>query len=490
MKLETVYKLSALPVIRCFVAECAVFYGAESKEITALELAVEEAAVHIIENYPDRNSDLFEITLEPLPEKQSLSLILSNKGLPVDKDNLPSYSVENPEKSLDGLNFFLIRKLTDSFVMENRGHDGWNFILTKKIEKLMHSENDLLENTVAEKKHVRGKFTVEQASSDDAYQITKLAYFTYKYTYPNAVFYYPEMLKEALQNGSVISFIAKNEEDIIVAHSAYMRSPYCRDIAEAGALMTHPDFRRTMASLRLLKAQYDYPKTHNVDIQIIETNLVTSHTGSQRITKSMHFAPLAFKLSVHNQAEFIDVEQAEMANSRETLLYSIWTPCSVTTKSTMYVPEKHYDLISELIKKTTIPVDLKCLYKNPPKDQVPSMDITRKEEFGLALIHLNSISGEWRKNLKNFRKTLSIEGISTIQLQVPADKPIPPDIDERLAEAGFFFSGIIPERLDKWMLLYTFFNNQKFDFDNIKLCDDTACLLRDYVGKCYKEIDL
>jgi NADH:ubiquinone oxidoreductase subunit E len=40
------------------------------------------------------------------------------------------------------------------------------------------------------------------------------------------------------------------------------------------------------------------------------------------------------------------------------------------------------------------------------------------------------------------------------------------------------------------MLLYTFFNNQEFDFENIKLCDDTACYLRDYIEKCYKEINL
>jgi len=37
------------------------------------------------------------------------------------------------------------------------------------------------------------------------------------------------------------------------------------------------------------------------------------------------------------------------------------------------------------------------------------------------------------------------------------------------------------EKIDKWMLLYTFFNNKEFDFENIKLCDDTACYLRDYI---------
>jgi hypothetical protein len=204
----------------------------------------------------------------------------------------------------------------------------------------------------------------------------------------------------------------------------------------------------------------------------------------------MHFAPLALKLSVHEQAEFIDIDKTETANSRESLLYSIWTPVPVDTESTIFVPEKHYNLVSELVEKTTIPVTVDSLYKNPPKDQAPSMDITRKDEFGLAKIHLNTISGEWRENLKNFRKTLSIDGISTIYLQVPADKPIPPDMDERLAEAGFFFSGIIPERLNKWMLLYTFFNNQKFDFGNIKLFDESACALKDYIEKCYKEIDL
>jgi len=489
MKLETVYDLLVLPIIRNFVVECAVFYGAERKEVGALELAVEEAAAHIIENYPGGKMEKFDIILEPSHEKKSLCVILSNKGLPVDQDNLPSYSLEKPEETLEGLNFFLIRKLTDKFFLENKGREGWFLIIEKRIKNF--ERNDFHQGNEDEKKQKpRGKFKIQLALPEDAYQITKLAYFTYKYTYPKTIFYYPEILKESIQNGSVIAFVAKNENDEIVANTAFLRSAYSREIAEAGALMSHPDYRRTMAGLRLLKSQYDYPLKNNIDITIIESNLVTSHTGSQRITKSMHFSPFAFKLSVYEHANFIDINKVKNANSRETLLYSIWTPHPLERETTMYVPEKHYEMIDHLIQRSGVPVRLECLCKDPGETVAPAMDITKKEEFGLAHIHLNAISGEWRRNLKNFRKRLSIEGIATIQLQIPADEPIPPGMDEELASAGFFFSGIIPETPDKWMLLYTFLNNQEFDFDNIALCDEVACELRDYIKECSAEIDL
>jgi anti-sigma regulatory factor (Ser/Thr protein kinase) len=485
MKIETIYKLAVLPQIRYFITESAGLYGATEREKMAIEFAVEEAAAHIIGNYPEADGT-FEISCHLVNGGRTLRVVLSNKGIPVDIDNLPEYSTDNPENTIDGLNFFLIKKFTDKFYMENRGRAGWLTVL----EKNLHSAAPMSEPDKTTAQPVRtGRFNIEFAGPDDAYEITKLAYFTYRYSYSKSVFYYPEMLREALSNSSVISFIARNEEGEIVAHAAYMRSPYCVEIVEAGGLMTRPEYRRSMAGMRLLKTQHRYPLKENTSILMVESNLVTSHTGSQRITKSMKFVPLALKLSVHEHADFRDIEAAKNLNPRETLLYSVWAPQGRSTPFTIFTPATHCDIIKELLANIGFPVTVSSETRTIEPGE-SRFDIDKKEEYALAIIYIKHLSGGWCKKLKSMRRTLSIDGFSTIQLQIPADAPLPADINEQLAEAGFFFSGIMPKTTERWQLLYTFLNNQKFDFSSITLIDPVAVRLRDYVELCSTEIDL
>ena len=140
MKLETTYNLQVIPIIRNFIVETAKFYGAASRESADLENAIEEAAEHIITNYPQDSDGFFAISCETEPEKRLLRIILGNKGLPIDAKNIPEYVIENPEDSIDGLKFFLIKKFTDNFYFVNCGADGWQTVLEKQL--LNFNDND------------------------------------------------------------------------------------------------------------------------------------------------------------------------------------------------------------------------------------------------------------------------------------------------------------------------------------------------------------
>jgi len=113
MELKTVYDLKALQVIKNFIISTAKFAGAGSSEISDIELAAEEAVVHIISSYPFGHEDIFTIYTETADGV--FRIVLNNMGVPVDETDIPEYHIENPENSLDGLQFFLIEKLTDKF---------------------------------------------------------------------------------------------------------------------------------------------------------------------------------------------------------------------------------------------------------------------------------------------------------------------------------------------------------------------------------------
>jgi hypothetical protein len=318
---------------------------------------------------------------------------------------------------------------------------------------------------------------------DDAYEITKLAYFTYHYSYAKTVFYYPEMLKETIEQSSVISFVVKTVDNEIVAHSAYLRSPYCREIAEAGAMMTMPAYRKTTAIMRLVKQQYKYMNNNDIGVRIIESNLVTAHTGSQRITKCFKFAPLAYKFSVHDRSDFIGMD--EISTQRETLLYSVWVIAELEPVM-LFVPQKHRDIIGRLVDNAGVMGEMKTTVADVVGGDM-SFRIEKKADEGLATVMIDTFGTGWQKELKRLVRDLGVDGFRTVHLKVPLWEPLPDDIDNALSGAGFFFSGIMPRTAEKWMMLYTYLNNQKLNFSEVRVCDDTAEMLRDYIEDIYND---
>ena len=481
MELKTFCDVRAISVIKDFVISAAGYFGASSKECKDLELASEEAAEHIISNHPVGSSEFFEVSCEGI--NGILKVIFSNKGVPVNENNIPVYMADNPADSLDGLQFFIIRKLTDNFYFHNCGSDGWQTIIEKKIANFTGVEVHQDESDIDLSVHSKEKLTVDLAAPEDAYEITKLAYFTYRYTYAKTIFYYPEMLKEAIENRSVISFVVKNSSGEIVGHSAYMRSPYCREIAEAGGMMSMPEYRKTLGMMRLVKKQHNYPYEEHFDVTIVESNLITAHTGSQRITRTFKFAPMALKISVHDRAEFLDID--EVVGPRETLLYSIWVPHEMKA-TTIFIPEVHFDIVDMLIKNADIPLEIKRSTL-PAVAEKGTFNIETKPEYGLATVMVEEIGVKWRKNLKSLSRDLSSEGFQTIHLKIPIWDPLPADVDSELKAAGFFFSGIIPRTPSKWLMIYTYLSGQKMDFSGINVCDETAVKLKDYIEQCYDD---
>ncbi|NOY23814.1 MAG: ATP-binding protein [Acidobacteria bacterium] len=484
MVLKTVYRIHAIPIIQSFVVETAKFFGANTAECKALKLASEEAAEHIILNYPQGQEGQFEIFC--MEEKGVFKVVFSNMGLPVDKENIPYYKVENPEESIEGLKFFLIRKLTDNFYFLNKGTDGWQTVLEKKIAALANADtNDetvKMKATVVAKK-AGEKLSIGFATPEDAYNITRLAYLTYRYSYVKTIFYYPEMLKEAIENKTVISFTAKNSENEIVIHSAYLRSHLCREIVEAGALMSNPDYRQNSDLIRLLKKQSKFAAEEATDIDIVEANLVTAHTGSQRITSMFSFSPFALKLSVHNRSRFVAMK---IDSQRETLLYSVWAPHGLD-EFNLTIPDVHREIVSDIFTEAGLSATIKNDVSQPALS-AGKYSIEKNTSDEVATIRIEEPGIQWMQELKHLIRELSTENIITFYLKIPAWNPLLPELDEKLASLGFFFSGILARTPEKWMLLYTRIDRQKLDYSKIRLFDDRANKLKNYIQSCYEKL--
>jgi len=477
-QLSTYHDIQAIGIIRSFVAETARFFGADMQELQQLELASEEAAVFIINALiPDRDEH-FTITCQPLAN--GLSFHFEIKGIPVDEENLPVYDSKNPTDSMDGLPFFLIESLTNVVQFQNRGSEGWVLIFEKRLKAFKPLQLQQETDPEVLKRCAKEKLPVTIAQPEDAYALSKLTYFTYRYSYVKEIFYYKKELKEALSTGKIIAFIGKNSEEEVVINSAFFRSSYCDAIAEAGMLMSRPEYRMNRALLRLTRMQLQYIKEGDSGIRVLYAKLVTAHTRSQRLLMAYDFIPTALRLSVHDQAEFVGLETEEAG--RESLLYALTAPKGFEP-TILYVPQKHYEITSSLLDSVEV-LNISTQTGEIKSAQTKGI-IEKKKEDRSGSITITELGKEWHKWLWNHLNECDNDGLITIHLHIPIDQPLPDDMDEKLLEMGLFYSGVMMKTLQRWEIVYTLLQGQHFDFDSVVLCEEKAMTLHDYMRQEY-----
>jgi len=477
-ELSTYHDIRAISIIRTFVAETGRFFGANETEVQQLELASEEASAFIINALLPDADENFRIVCQPIA--QGLSFHFENRGLPVDEENMPVYDSKNPTDSLAGLPFFLIESVTDAVRFQNRGNDGWVLVFEKRLNAFKSLEPEKETDPEVLKRCAKEKLVLSVAMPGDAYDLVKLTYFTYRYSYVKEVFYYRKALEEAIRSEKIIAFIGKNEQGEVVINSAFFRSPYCDAIAEAGMLMSRPVYRMNHALLRLTRMQQQYIKEGNSGLRVMYSKLVTAHTRSQRLLVAYHFHPTALKLSVHDQAEFVGLDTHEVG--RESLLYALTAPNGFEP-ATLYISKNHKGITERLLT----PMEVISLSTKTAEvtEENTFISVEKVDEDRYATVTVETMGKDWLKEIRKQLHILDSDGIITVHLHLPADQPLPEAFDSDLFNLELFYSGITLKTMQRWELVYTLLQGQHFDFSAVALHEEDAQALRDYMHEQY-----
>ncbi len=479
--IQTRYRPEFVPAIVSFVADTAKSLGANPKEASDLALASEEAALHIIERFPGNGLEsVFEIQAECTGG--ILRLVFGNQGLPVDTDRLPQYATDRPEEHLDGLGLFLLEKLVDRVEFVNLGRQGWRTVLEKQLTTprfLPASATDAVPRTPPG----REKLTVQHATDAHVAGIVELAYHTYGYSYAKEDFYYADRLRTAIAEGRVSSFVAVSPSGKVVGQMALLFPHAGASVCEVGALMVHPDYRRSPGLLQLIKAVMQESRQMTAPPVLAEGNLVTTHVLSQRVCASAGFKPMALKLSVHERARFVELAE-EADDQRESLLHAIVTTRPAPPVS-LYIPARHDDVTRRLFEAAGI-----TLVAPDPTAPVPpqaSVGVSRNAETSHGVVTVDTPGIVYATILRNELFELEADGIKTVEVRFPGWLPRPASFDDDTKNLRLFFCGWILETPERWWLQYTRINAQRFDFERIQLYDPAAIALRTYVEAQFKE---
>lgn len=484
LSIQLHYRFEFLPIICAFVGETARAFGASDKEQMALRLAAEETCTHIIESFPGDDQDaVFEISCQTHPE--GLEYRYSNQGRPINVESLPGYDADAPAESAesaDGLRLFLARNMVDELEFINLGSQGWQTRLFKRLAAPSTMRSATEANPVAVTKEPT---TARLATEADAHDIVQLAYLNYRYSFAKESFYFADQLRAEIADRRVVSSIACTASGSVVGHVARILDPGCDQIAEIGALMIRPEYRRTPGLLPMLyQAIIVYSDDYTARIQLIISKLVTAHGLSQKLALNMGFKPMALFLSTHPRARF---EAIQTTGGRESTIYAVF-PVKRLAALTLQVPHEHRAMVARLVEAAGLPFALDDTAADLDASAATDWQRQHDTKSHYATLTAQRYGHDFFSTLRTQAYDLLRERVETTVLRLPAWLPVPPGLNQALADQAFFFSGVVPLAPQRWCLLYTRLTNHHFSFDDVHTGDPLTSELKAYVRHCFEQV--
>jgi hypothetical protein len=93
----------------------------------------------------------------------------------------------------------------------------------------------------------------------------------------------------------------------------------------------------------------------------------------------------------------------------------------------------------------------------------------------------------WDDDLRKALLGVSMQKIDTVIVRIKADQPLPPNLEQRLADLNLLFSGLVLESLESPWLHYMLIN-QPIDFSLIQIHDAMSQKLLGHIRNRYDHV--
>ncbi|MBP7651826.1 GNAT family N-acetyltransferase [Candidatus Dependentiae bacterium] len=463
--------------------------GFLQKDINKIKIGAEEAVTNVIKHgYAESEDETFDMVF--INDEVGIKIIIKEKGEPFDPELVEEYDSEkiDVDKPAKGLGLFLMKKVFDSVSFHNLGGEGKETHLVKNFpyksidafkgfkKEIVETENKSADTEKKEK--IKCTFNIRLMKEEEAIDVSKCAYSAYGYTYPNPDIYYPEKVREYNKSNKMISIVAVSDVNEIIGHTALKPDSF-DNVAEVGVSFVKPKYRGIGCFNQLEQERIDEAVKRGFDG--LYSQAVTTHPYSQKAAHKYGFKDCGLMLLRIPKIEFKKIQQDKVL--RETLMLS-FLYLKPPKKNVFYLPEKHFEIIDKIYKNMNIrPEYKKSKLKKNSLASKPSEIEVFTDMFGGVNIYINSYGEDIFDKIRQLKKNLCIDKYDVIFLILNLTDPFTAIAADEFEKMDFFFCGIMPGTENKTKLIFQFLNNQRIDYDTIKIDSEMGEEIKDYIKK-------
>lgn len=479
--------LAYLSAIQAFVSEVLGKCGYDKRDTTMVLIALEEAIVNVVKHaFEPGEKATYQVILEPVTA--GIRIIIKDKGLPYSPQLVPQYEPPSDvdAASQSGLGSHLIKNSVDEIFFHNLGREGKELHLVKHLPyksiQEIRAESELAPfpepvKTVgpSEKKD----FSIRLIQPSEVYDVSKLFYRAYGYSYGIDTIYYPEKLAQSHADGTIISVVTVTPDDRIVGHAALVRDTASSRTAEAAMAVVEPGFRGQGCQSIMITQLLDEARA--AGLAGIYSKAVTNHIYAQKAGQKAGFKRCAVVAGLIPADRSFKGIQAALSQ-RESVAYGyrvVDDPGNVE----IFPPAWHRDIIERIYSSAGVK---RIFFESPPGAMrqpagEAEVTVTVVPTYQRAVIEVKQYGEQIVAQVSAILKDLCYQRMEQITLYLNLEDPVTGIMCRRFEEMGFFFAGILPFSHVGDALLLQYLNNVPIDYGKIKIVDEVGQEILAYV---------
>ena len=473
--------LDYLPICQSFITSILEKTSFEKKFAKKIILVVEEAFCHLIDTAYEQG-ETGEIKIKATIF-DTLEISFFDKGLPFEPSIVNEYNPkENPFLKFDTKSFgiFLIKEIADKVQWINLGRNGKElkiiFNLPEKDITETLNKSDLTPYTEDVTKQENVSYDIHKIRENEYVKVARCIYKTYGYSYPNEDLYFPERIKRHNENGTLISVIA-TENDEVVGHYALERYDLGK-IAESGQAVVIPKHR----GHNLLDKMRSYLEDEAVKLKLhgIYSQPVTNHTLSQQVNRNYNSKPFGLTLGlVPKSLSFKKSKTAVRFEERISCMY-YYKALMSPGKKIFYIPEKYEKIISAIYSNANFPTP-QIINKSEIQSESGIVEYNFYPVWNFGVIKVKKTGKDNFNVIKQAFFSLLKSGAEMIYLELPVEQTGCDNVINDSNNFGFIFSGVAPSALDGKDVFRMQFINADLDISKLKILGEDADIIYDFI---------
>jgi len=471
------------PAVLDFAQSLAAGLGFVEREQNQIRLALEELLC-FLNNNAFIGPESVPLTISFCTQADGLTMRIIEQGMPLDTNNLPSFSPDRVEEDFlsDGLSLFLAKGVMDTVSFINRGRAGLEVVLLKRRSSSHIKAIHLPADTPADRPEAPGPaldtYRIRPARETDALDISRCAYAVYGYSYEDFI-YYPERVAEMNRSGLLRSLVAVNEEHTMMGHCALKIHPDNPGHAELGVVIVRPEYRRHGLGAALWQAAVEHARSLGLDS--VHVRSVTGHQASQTIARQTGFRDCALFLALFPRA--VDLKQLGGRQPGKMSGMLQWLCLKKTQTRHLDLPGRYRRMLRRLYEHNGIAVIEQT--PPPPADHTPLLRTEEFDIFNVAVMSAELIGPDEKAAvawLTSAVRLLCRKKRDAIYLLINLAHDGATTLADAAAEHGFILCGLFPHAFvtgDALVMQYV--NLAEDPFSHLVVDTEEAALLRDFI---------
>lgn len=497
--LEIPGTIDALPLAQSHARRLAVLAGFESRRVSAIELACEEAFGRIVERTRSSPTD-HPVRMTAQLDALALTICLDDQAAPaqpVGEASSEAVPIDLDDVDMDRVSRQLIRAAADAVTWMPMGRQGHRtrLVFNRPQTAIGSLEAPAALQAFDEQAQLAPPqaYDIRLAGDErDWHQIAVAMYRTYGFSYPLDDFYLPDRIRELNRAGLVLSAVAVTAGGEVVGHYALdvqgfgqfgVQAPFT---GELGKAVVDPAHRSRGLMERMRRFVEDEARARGMEAVFSEPTM--AHPFSQKANESLGSRPCGVLLGlVASHLMGLKAIDSPSAGQRTSVLY-YHQPLGPQARRIVHPPPVHRAMLERTYAACDIEVD--CVNGTIPQAAHTECQAQYVPAIDIGVMAVREVGPDVAVRLREgLRQLVREAGARVIFLSLRLNDPGCPMACESAEQLGFHYAGLSPlfdEGHDALRLQYV---DVPIDFGKLAVAGPFAREIVDYVQAQRARVD-